>query len=630
MNVFDLVAKLTLDTSEYDRDLDSAEREINAKSQGIKKGITALAAGGAAAMGAFAVASVKTGASFDSSMSQVAATMGYTVDELNDAGSEAAKTYQTLSQFAQRMGSTTAFSASQSADALNYMALAGYDAETSMRMLPNVLNLAAAGGIDLASASDMVTDAQSALNLSLDETSTLVDQMARASSKSNTSVSQLGEAILTIGATARGVAGGTTELSTVLGVLADNGIKGAEGGTHLRNMLLSLQTPTKDGTEALAKLGMTYDDMYDSAGNMRAIPEIMLQMQQSMEGMTQASKDAIISGIFNKTDLAAVNTLIGTSQERFDELTLAIGDSTGAAQAMADVQLDNLKGDVTLLKSAFEGLQITVSERLAPAFRTGIQFLTELIEHFDTLIPIIAGVTAAIGVFAIAINLTSLIKTVTTAVAGFNAVLAANPIGVVVALIAGLVVAITTLWKTNEEFRNRVTAAWNAITSAGQMLQDKIVGFFGNVGDTIKGIVSAAGNWGRDLIQNFIDGVMAKWYALRDTISSVAQTVKDFLGFSEPKKGPLSDFHTYAPDMMQLFAKGIKDNEKLVSDQINSSLSLPDTASGSFGGGSMNSYTGSPINITVYGAEGQDVHQLADILIDEITRRTEREQAAFA
>ena len=208
--------------------------------------------------------------------------------------------------------------------------------------------------------------------------------------------------------------------------------------------------------------------------------------------------------------------------------------------------------------------------------------------------------------------------------------MAANPIGVVVALIAGLVVAITTLWKTNEEFRNRVTAAWNAITSAGQMLQDKIVGFFGNVGDTIKGIVSAAGNWGRDLIQNFIDGVMAKWYALRDTISSVAQTVKDFLGFSEPKKGPLSDFHTYAPDMMQLFAKGIKDNEKLVSDQINSSLSLPDTASGSFGGGSMNSYTGSPINITVYGAEGQDVHQLADILIDEITRRTEREQAAFA
>ena len=145
---------------------------------------------------AFGKKSIEAGMQFDSSMSQVAATMGTTVDQIGE-----------LRDFAQEMGATTAFSATQAADALNYMALAGYDAGTSMSMLPNVLNLAAAGGMELASASDMITDSQSALGLTLSETSQLVDKMAKASSKSNTSVAQLGEAILTVGGTAKMMAG---------------------------------------------------------------------------------------------------------------------------------------------------------------------------------------------------------------------------------------------------------------------------------------------------------------------------------------------------------------------------------------------------------------------------------------
>ena len=244
-------------------------------------------------------------------------------------------------------------------------------------MLPNVLNLAAAGGIELAQASDMVTDAQSALGLSLDQTSVMVDQMAKASSKSNTSVQQLGDAILTIGATARGVKGGTQELSTVLGVLADNGIKGAEGGTHLRNAILSLQTPTEDGAAALEKLGMSYADMYDEAGNLRSLPEIFQQMSGAMEGMTQQSKDAIISGIFNKTDLASINALLGTSTDRWNELSAAIGDSAGAAGEMAETQLDNLEGDTIKFKSALEGVQILLSDQLTPNLREFVQFGTK-------------------------------------------------------------------------------------------------------------------------------------------------------------------------------------------------------------------------------------------------------------
>lgn len=373
MNVFDLYAKLSLDTSQYTAGLNDAKKSTGTLGSAIKSGFgtaakvagAALAAASTAVVG-FGAASVNAGASFDSSMSQVAATMGKTVEEIGE-----------LRDFAQEMGSTTAFSASQAADALNYMALAGYDAETSMSMLPNVLNLAAAGGIELATASDMVTDAQSALGLSLEETSEMVDKMAAASSRSNTSVAQLGEAFLTIGATARNLAGGTTELSTVLGVLADNGIKGAEGGTHLRNAILSLQTPTKDGTEALAALGMTYKDMYDAAGNMRALPEIFMEMQSKMEGMNQASKDAIVSGLFNKADLASINALLGTSADRWEELAGAIDDSAGAAQRMADTQLDNLQGDITLFQSALEGAQIAISDELTPSLRKFVQLGSE-------------------------------------------------------------------------------------------------------------------------------------------------------------------------------------------------------------------------------------------------------------
>lgn len=233
MTVFELMAVLGINTKAYEKGLADAKGAaegfagkvggaVNTVATATK---TAMVAGGAA-VGAFGLDATKTAMNFDTSMSQVVATMGYGVDELHTAGSEASNTYKQLSDFAQQMGASTKFSASESADALNFMALAGYDAQTSMEMLPNVLNLAAAGSMELADASDMVTDAQSALGLSLDETSQLVDKMAAASSKSNTSVSQLGSAILTVGGTAKTLAGGTTELSTALGLLADNGIKG--------------------------------------------------------------------------------------------------------------------------------------------------------------------------------------------------------------------------------------------------------------------------------------------------------------------------------------------------------------------------------------------------------------------
>ena len=310
---------------------------------------------------------------FEAGMSQVAATMGYSVEELNNPASEASQNLATLTDFAKEMGAKTAFSATQAAEALNYMALAGYDAETSMAMLPNVLNLAAAGGIDLAYASDMVTDAQSALGLTLEQTSMMVDQMARTSSKTNTSVAQLGEAFLTVGGTAKNLSGGVTELSTMLGVLADNGVKGSEGGTALRNIILSLSAPTDKAAKTLKSLGV---QAFDAQGNMRPLNETFLDLQSALNNLSGEAKTQALDEIFNKTDLKSVEALLGTSADRYNELADAIGNAEGAAQNMADVQLDNLAGSLTLLQSAAEGVKIAIGEKLQPYAKGLVDWVT--------------------------------------------------------------------------------------------------------------------------------------------------------------------------------------------------------------------------------------------------------------
>lgn len=318
----------------------------------------------------FTKESIEVGKEFDKAMSQVAATMGVTKDDI-----------QELDAFAQEMGATTAFSATESAQALNYMALAGYDAETSMSMLPNVLNLAASGDMDLARASDMVTDAQSALGLSIEETTTMVDQMAKTASTTNTSVEQLGDAFLTVGGTAKNLKGGTSELAEVLGLLADNGIKGSEGGTALRNMILSLTAPTDTAAETIESLGLA---VFDAEGNMRSMPDIMADLNESLDSLTQEERINAISNIFNKRDLKSVEALLGTTAERYDEVAAAIDDAAGSAQKMADTQLDNLAGDLTLLQSATEGFQISIERFLDPALRSVAQTTGESFQQMKT------------------------------------------------------------------------------------------------------------------------------------------------------------------------------------------------------------------------------------------------------
>ena len=421
-----VVAMLELDTSGFNNGLSSAQHLLRAwdsETMGLSDKLKATGAAmttlGTAASTAITLplaaaggVAVKTFASFDDAMRQVRATM-------NASEGDTKK----LTAAAREMGATTRYTASDAASALNYLALAGYNADQAIEALPTVLNLAQAGALELGFASDLVTDSMSALNIPMSELIGFSDQLAVTSQKSNTNVAQLGEAILTVGGTAKNMAGGTAELNAELGILADNGIKGAEGGTHLRNILIALQQPTADGAKALAAYT---NGAYDAEGRLRSLDEIFQELKTSLEGATDAEKQNAIGALFNKTDLAAAEALLSGCGERFAELTGYIENSEGAAQQMADTMEGGIGGSFRNLSSAVEALGIAFGESLAPTVQKAADFLTGVTRAFSELpewmretIVEIGAVAAAVGpVLLVGGKLVTMFGTIAAAMTG--------------------------------------------------------------------------------------------------------------------------------------------------------------------------------------------------------------------
>ena len=366
---------------------------------GAGKVIAGAVAAGTAAVGGFAAASVSAGADFDAAMAQVGATMLKTTDEMEKEIGSVDTSFGTfngnLREFAQFLGQNTAFSATEAAEALNYMALAGYDTQQSMEMLPNVLSLAAAGGFDLARASDMITDTQTAFGLSAERTTQMVDEMAKAASTGNTSVEQLGDAFLVVGGLAKELNGGmitmkdgtqksvdgVQELEIALTAMANAGVKGNEAGTHMRNMLLKLSSPTEKGAQVLEQLGVS---IFDTSGNMRSLSDIFGDMSKSMGELTQEDKLFAISKIFNTRDIASAEAMLAAVEADWDGIGESILNAEGSAAEMAEIQLDNLEGDITLFNSALESAKITVSDQLTPTLRDFVQFGTDGLSELTT------------------------------------------------------------------------------------------------------------------------------------------------------------------------------------------------------------------------------------------------------
>ena len=512
--------------------------------------------------------SVGVGMSFQSSMSQVAATMGVGVDQI-----------QNLTDKAKEMGSTTAFTATQAADALNYLALAGYDANKAAEVLPSVLNLAAAGGMDLAYASDLVTDAMASLNLeaSKQNVDEFGNKLAKAASKANANVSQLGEAILTVGGTAANLKGGTTELTTALGLLANVGIKGAEGGTHLRNIILSLQSPTDDATKLMEQLGL---QVYDAQGNMRGLDDILTDLNGSLAGLTQGQKDSVINALFNKTDLAAVNGLLAAQGEQWESLAQQIdaageaaGDS-GAMAQMAETQLDNLQGSVTIMQSALEGLQLGIYEYLEPGLKEAANWGTECLNTLtkalseggpaamlDAASGILENLTAGVvqKIPGLASAATQVITKLVQYLADHQDEIFDAGIQLLEQLIIGITDNLPQLITAAAELIAKFSAALlshlpdllNCGAALLTTLVDGILRSIENLGEAaLACIAKLTGVWdgsmdewghiGENIVNGLLNGITGMWDTLVSTVkgkvNGMVSTVKNVLGIHSPSK----------------------------------------------------------------------------------------------
>jgi TP901 family phage tail tape measure protein len=578
----------------------------------------------AAVAGAGAVV-MKTTADFDTAMSQVAASMGKTVDEIPK-----------IREKAKELGETTAFSAAQAAEGFNILAQAGLTEEQQLAAIGPVLDLAAAGHIDLAAAASYVTGAVMGFDDVMSNADTYADKIAAGATAAKTDVNMLGEAFSGASANAKSYNQSADTIMVSLLRLAQANVTGSEAGNMLNRTITDLFAPTDKAKIALDELGVS---AYDQYGRARDLTEVLSDLQAATAGMSDQQRNAYLNTIFTTNGLKGYNNMMASSTEQTASFYETIANSGGAAARQAEIQLDNLQGDVVKLKSAAEGMAISYGDLIEPIARKLVQLVTQIVNWLNSLddntkriIITVAALLAALGPLLIIIGtLMSSIGSIMTwapiisgaittftgtllpqLMGGLSAlwgVLMANPIILVIALIAAIVAAVVHLWHTNEDFRNVVIAAWEAIKSAVAGAITAVLGFLKNAVDFvgnnwqallmmlvnpfvggfkliydnceqfrnfINNFVSGARKWGADLVSNLIAGITSMLSSLWNTMKNVAAGIRRFIGFSEPEDGPLSNFHTYAPDMMKLFTRGILEYQPMVQSAMTRAFAPPE------------------------------------------------------
>lgn len=352
---------------------------------------TAVAAigGVSAAMGGIATYAVKVGTSFEAGMSEVAAISGATASELDS-----------LTEKAKEMGAKTKFSATESAEAFKYMAMAGWQTGDMLNGIDGVMNLAAASGEDLASVSDIVTDALTAFGLQAKDSAHFADVLAQASSRSNTNVGLMGYTFKYVAPVAGALGYSIEDMAVAIGLMANAGIKGEQAGTQLRGVLSRMSLPTEKVQTAMDKLGLS---LTDSEGNMKSFAEVMQDMRTGFSKLTDAEKTTYAAMLGGQEAMSGLLAIVNASDEDFNNLTAAIAASDGTAQKMADTMNDNLQGAFTIMKSAAEGFGITVyesmQEPLKELCKEGTTYLGQLTDAFKEG-GLSGAVEAAGGMFA--------------------------------------------------------------------------------------------------------------------------------------------------------------------------------------------------------------------------------------
>lgn len=360
---------LKFDTSIDSKGFQSGIDGIGSIAENGLKATGAILAGTATAIGAIGAASVKVGSDFEASMSKVAAISGATGDDL-----------KALTDKAKEMGATTKFSASESADALQYMAMAGWKTEDMLNGLEGIMNLAAASGEDLATTSDIVTDALTAFGLSAEDSTHFADVLAQASSNANTNVGMMGETFKYVAPVAGALGYTAEDTALAIGLMANSGIKASQAGTSLRSIMSRMAKPTKEVQGAMDKLGVS---LTDSNGNMKSLNEVMGDLRNGFAGLSEAEAAEMAAALGGQEAMSGLLAIVNASDDDFDKLSDAIYSCDGAAKRMADTMNDNLQGQITILKSGLEGLGISLYENMEAPLKEVVKEAQNMVQQLQ-------------------------------------------------------------------------------------------------------------------------------------------------------------------------------------------------------------------------------------------------------
>ena len=479
---------------------------------------------------ALGTASVKTAADFESSMSKVAAVSGATGSDL-----------EALTKKAREMGSKTKFSASEAAEAMNYMAMAGWKTEDMLLGIEGVMNLAAASGEDLATTSDIVTDALTAFGLSAQDSGHFADVLAAASSNANTNVSMMGETFKYAAPIAGALGFSVEDTAEAIGLMANAGIKSTQAGTSLRTIMTNLSGDVKICGQNIGEVTIATTN---ADGSMRDLSDILTDCRVAFSGLSESEQAAAAEALVGKNAMSGFLALMNASEGDIDKLSGAIDNCNGAAQNMADIMNDNLEGQLTILKSQLQELAISFGEILLPAVKSIVSFLQGFINVLNSMpdgmkqtIVTIALVAAALGpvliiigkvisavgtIMTIVPKLAGVIKTVQGAFAALNATMLANPIVLIIAAIAALVAAFIYLWNTNEEFRQFWINLWEDIKEIAITVWEALKAFFSAAWEAIKATAETIWN----ALATFFTGL---WEGIKNTFTTVVNAISTFL-----------------------------------------------------------------------------------------------------
>lgn len=433
---------------------------------------------------------IELGQNFTSTMSEVSAISGATGED-----------FEKLEACAREYGATTVFSASNAAEALKYMSLAGWDADQSTSALGGVLNLAAASGMELGAASDMVTDYLSAFAMEAGDAAYFADLLSYAQSHSNTTAEALGEAYKNCAANLNAAGQDVETVTSLLEGMANQGYKGSEAGTAMAAIMRDITNGMKDGA---IKIGETSVAVMDAQGNFRDLTDILTEVEAATNGMGDAERAVALSSTFTADSTKGLNLILNEGMDKIAGYEEELRGASGSAEEMANIMNDNLSGDVAAMNSAFEELGLKIYDALESKLRAGVQFITNgvipAIEWLGGHIPEVTIAVSGLGAVIAAMNwgtISSKIAMVKGALVKLAAALGgvSLPAIAIIAVITALALAFTNLWKNNEEFRNKITAIWDGIKAKfdefGQGIVDRLnaLGFeFEDITEVMKAV----------------------------------------------------------------------------------------------------------------------------------------------